>query len=427
MKAAGDGTYDGDQTPFVADLAANNGGGVGAVVVRHQQFVDRFRVLSRAQLVGGGLPSLDADDSIVVLEPDERILRVDVRSGAWIDAVRVRTTRQDTGWLGGTGGYDTTEMKSPEDHEVCGLYGSHGDAHLGTIGLLVRPVATREAAGAPGLAAIDASSSPPEAVVAMLSTSSAATDLSVDSPHRNVGLGGVAVALQRGRLVAVGSFGRSDELPRLLESVPFVLADDVRVFPLARGEALVQVDASVRPGSTPWLDGVCFHTTLRCSSWFGACGDDLRFIVAPPQSAVAAVRAHTTPSLDVDDLSCWMAPFASDHNERLPLPSLPRHVSVDAGARDVRLTCASSSSSDGRASRPRGLDSVYLRKKNGGDHLDFHVWRWRHPTPRPTTWCMARAALATRVVDGERLEHDYVVGALTTDGAFASSAAPPTE
>ena len=64
--------------------------------------------------------------------PDEKLTRIDVRAGAWIDAVRFHSTKKSSKWLGGPGG-DYHKFTAPGDRWFTGLFGTSGNL-LGSLG-----------------------------------------------------------------------------------------------------------------------------------------------------------------------------------------------------------------------------------------------------------------------------------------------------
>uniref|UniRef100_H3HEH0 Jacalin-type lectin domain-containing protein n=1 Tax=Phytophthora ramorum TaxID=164328 RepID=H3HEH0_PHYRM len=128
------------------------------------------------------------------------------------------------------------------------------------------------------------------------------------------------------KLVKLESFESAqmfDELVNQLHATFLEIGSPYQVHcvPLATGEKLVQIDISIRPvsASDPYvtIDGVCFHTTTRCSSWFGEYREsNVRFFMAPSGTSVLQLRGAYTNSV-LTDLTgvVWRVPhkMLEDH------------------------------------------------------------------------------------------------------------------
>ena len=73
--------------------------------------------------------------SFTFSDPDEYIMSVDVRAGAWVDAVRFRTNKKSSVWMGGLGG-NLYQLKTPPGREILGLFGTSG-TYLTSLGALL--------------------------------------------------------------------------------------------------------------------------------------------------------------------------------------------------------------------------------------------------------------------------------------------------
>lgn len=65
--------------------------------------------------------------------PDEYLTRVEVRAGAWIDAIRFHSNKRSSEWMGGSGG-DLYCLTPPSGKRIRGLFGTAGH-YVGSIGL----------------------------------------------------------------------------------------------------------------------------------------------------------------------------------------------------------------------------------------------------------------------------------------------------
>ena len=72
-----------------------------------------------------GTPDVGQRYAFTFADPDERLLSVDVRAGAWIDAVRFHTNKKSSVWMGGSGG-NLHQLKAPPGREIRGLFGTSG-------------------------------------------------------------------------------------------------------------------------------------------------------------------------------------------------------------------------------------------------------------------------------------------------------------
>ena len=82
------------------------------------------------------------DQTFLFTDPDEYLARVDVRAGAWVDAIRFHSNKRSSEWMGGSGG-DLYRLTPPPGKQITGLFGT-AEHYLGSIGLqLSRLVSTQ--------------------------------------------------------------------------------------------------------------------------------------------------------------------------------------------------------------------------------------------------------------------------------------------
>ncbi|KAG2533371.1 hypothetical protein BBO99_00000011 [Phytophthora kernoviae] len=183
------------------------------------------------------------------------------------------------------------------------------------------------------------------------------------------------------------------------------------------GERVVQIDASFRPAgdSDPFtvIDGVCFHTTARCSSWFGKYREtSVRFFMAPADTSVIQLRGAYTGSI-LTDLTGMVG--TTPENQSVFIPD--GRVLTDSGAYDVRLEAASP---------VFGIETALLVKKKDGDNRDAHAWPWKQGQP-PRVWRLPHKMLEDPIPGADRkstLFQKYIIGAIDSGGAHAKAIAP---
>lgn len=193
---------------------------------------------------------------------------------------------------------------------------------------------------------------------------------------------GILLATQGDAVTSVQTFDSAqqfDEQVNQLHSSLITLGSPYQVHcvPLAPGEKLVQIDVSFRPASVsdPYtvIDGVCFHTTTRCSSWFGAYHDEnLRFFMAAAGTSVIQFSGTNTAGL-LTDLTGVVGTAQVNSSRFAP----DGRVLTDSGAYDVRLEAASPEF---------GIQSILLVEENKGDNRDEHAWTWNQEGPCPRMW-----------------------------------------
>lgn len=443
---AGLGLSDGAQHSFSSQAPI-----VEAIAVTCDAFVESVRVLSSDEYARAvqeqHAPTFSACEHVFALVPGERIVRVEARSGHWVDCVRFVTTLRVSPWYGGDGGTDTIVLEAPMGYQVCGVFGTRGDSFVGTLGALfcvAEPLnaagAMRQSGGSVAAAAVGAVPPGPP-VLERFSTMHSPIVPLASQPARGPAIG-VLVAIQDDYVTLVESFASAeafDELTRRVYSMGDV--DRVACFSLLPHELLLQVDVSFhalpstdrdgRSTSVRVVDGVCFHTTTRCSSWFGAFRSStaLRFVVARDGHAIhdlASVFTHSTLT-DIVGHECTVAAIAAVPRAAFSPDGRVRVDTGDAGM-DVRVESRSA----------LGIASVHLLKKNNGDHLNCFAWDWPEAAHRPRRWFLPQRMLLDKVeplrdnvrasrppTAAELLVREYIVGALDSGGGFSKAAAPP--
>ncbi|GMG14697.1 unnamed protein product [Phytophthora fragariaefolia] len=413
---AGKALEDGSKTPFSITLQV-----IGAVVVRCGRFVESIRVLSPDEATANTRDprAYRSNEHVFELVSGEKLIKLEVYSGHWVDCIRFTTTLRVGPWLGGGRGPNNTVMECPAGHHICGLHGIFGKQYVGSVGSLycadsmtlelqnqveetfeypTKPRAFRVMREVPFLSEI------------------------VAQPRRQPL--GILVATQDSSVISVQAFDSAqqfDELVNKLHSDLLVLNSPYQVYcvPLTSGEKLVQIDVSFCPASVsdPYtvIDGICFHTTVRCSSWFGALHEEnLRFFMAPTGTSVTQLNGAYIGGI-LTDLIGVVGTAEVNSNPFAP----DARVLVDAGAYDVRLQAASPYF---------GIESVLLVKDNNGDNLDQHAWAWNQDgQPCPRVWRVPQQILESQIEGANRkatLLQEYLVGAIDYGGAYSKS--PPT-
>ncbi|RLN80570.1 hypothetical protein BBJ28_00000179 [Nothophytophthora sp. Chile5] len=423
LPAAGKALEGGAKTPF--SLAPPV---IAAIVFRCGRFLESpIRLLSSEELAANcSDPKVyHSNDHVFELLPDEKLVKLEVSSGHWVDCVRLTTTLRTSPWFGGGRGPDSAVLECPVGHHICGFHGTYGKNYVGAVGALFRADA-KAPYPAQGRALADPQEMEEQRVQARSWPFSVMGTPSTGQVVSGALLG-ILVAVQDGAVASVQSFGSIqtfDELVNHLHATLLMVGKPYQVhcFPVAAGEKLVQIDASFRPAGgqdrVAVIDGVCFHTTARCSSWFGAyCESSLRFFIAPQGSEVLQISGDFTNSV-LTDLT-GLAGSAIGHTSPTKRFEADGRVLVDGGTYDVRLKAASPSF---------GIQSVLLVKKKEGDHRDAHAWTWSQPNqPCPRIWRVPQRMLEDRVPGTNRksaLFRDYLVGAVDSGGAHSKTPAP---
>jgi hypothetical protein len=409
---AGKALEGGPKTPFSVALAE-----IGAVVVRCGRFVESIRVLSpeEAEANARDPRSYRSSEHVFELCPGEKLTKLEVYSGHWVDCVRFTSTLRVGPWFGGGRGPNNNVMECPAGHHLCGLHGVQGKKYVGSVGALY----CADGSATP-LESGQGTASKPRLfwVMRMAPVSNQIAPRVPEAPL------GILVAVQRGSVTSVESFDSAsmfDQVVNQLHSALLMAETPYKVYcvALAPGENVVQVDVSFRPASAndPYtvVDGVCFHTTTRCSSWFGGYHEEkVRFFMPPEGTSVLQLEGTYTDSVLTDitgvvgTQAASSRPFAPD-----------ARVLCDEGAYDVRLEAASPEF---------GIASVLLVQKNNGNNRDEHAWTWNQPgMPYPHVWRVPHKMLEDRIQGADaksKLLEDYLVGALNSGGAYTKTPAP---
>lgn len=428
--AAGLALSDGPQHPFAVQSSS-----IQAIAVECREFVESIRVLSSEKhalnLTEQNNPTYGRHEHIFELLSGEKLMRLEVKSGHWVDAFRVVTNLRRSPWFGGLGGSDTSIIDAPAGHQICGFFGSRGNSYVGSLGVLFcpAPIAEGQHQYLPTqLVAPDQRNGPPEQFSIM--NQSQVIEAAVFS-HPGGALG-ILIATRENQVTFVQSFDSAqcfDEIVnRLHGSSQYGI--EVNCFPLTPDERILQIDVSyhVPPsphptdcyanGSIAVVEGICFHTATRCSSWFGGYhGDRVRFFMAPKGSAVHDIIGSFTDSSLTDIVGHVVSNTTTDKKNGSSFTPDGR-VRLDGGGFDIRVESRSSF----------GIDSIHLLKKNNGDHLNSHAWDWKqHPSPCPSRWFIPQRMLEDKIGGDnptDLLVKEYVVGALDAGGGFSKSAGP---
>ncbi|KAG7392590.1 hypothetical protein PHYBOEH_006330 [Phytophthora boehmeriae] len=134
LEAVGDALEHGPNTRFL--LLPDT---IGAVVIRCGDYVETpFRVLSPKEAAANcsNPVAYSYNDHVFELVPGEKIVKVEMSSGHWVDLVRLTTTLRVSPWFGGWAGTARPALECPTGHSVCGFYGTHGKKFVGALGIL---------------------------------------------------------------------------------------------------------------------------------------------------------------------------------------------------------------------------------------------------------------------------------------------------
>ncbi|RLN50211.1 hypothetical protein BBJ29_000501 [Phytophthora kernoviae] len=348
---------------------------LGIVMVDAGKYVNRLETLTRAQLVEMERTEplrAAGDKHWFVFAAGEYITRVDIRAMAWIDGLQLHTNLRSSRWYGGTGG-ELHALQAAEGWRVNSFFGTRGDSYVGKLGV---------------------------------------RNLTETNPFTRILVDENCTSLER----SVQAF---DELANQLHSSLLKIGNTYQLHcvPLDPGERVVQIDASFRPAgdSDPFtvIDGVCFHTTARCSSWFGKYREtSVRFFMAPADTSVIQLRGAYTGSI-LTDLTGVVG--TTPENQSIFIPD--GRVLTDSGAYDVRLEAASP---------VFGIETALLVKKKDGDNRDAHAWPWKQGQP-PRVWRLPHKMLEDPIPGADRkstLFQKYIIGAIDSGGAHAKAIAP---
>ncbi|RLN48402.1 hypothetical protein BBJ29_004407 [Phytophthora kernoviae] len=124
LKAVGEAYEHGPNTRFV--LMPDT---MGAVVIRCGEYVEApFRVLLPEEVAANctNPEAYNYNDHVFELFPGEKIVKVEMSSGFWVDVMRLTTTLRVSPWFGGEGGSIRPPLECPTGHNICGFHGTHG-------------------------------------------------------------------------------------------------------------------------------------------------------------------------------------------------------------------------------------------------------------------------------------------------------------
>jgi hypothetical protein len=404
----GDATYDGDQSPFQYGPLQN----ISGVILKCDEYVYSLRVISGNE----SIVHLAPKEKLFQLESDEKILRIEIKSGAWIDAVRFYTSIRVSAWYGGSGGYNTSNFSCPKGYNFCGFYGSKGKRFIGSLGILYHqmPIASQ----------IPLSVSPPFAGVECLSLKGIFMESATNDLGTNISGVLIVLSSEDQSIQSIESFFNFESLRTLLEAYRAMESMvELRCFLLGEDEFLLQVDVSMDGVSpNPVIQGVCFHTTIRGSSWFGRCQAPFRFLISPANKTIISVKSST----NMQDLTLYVRSAnqiqSSECVSSTSVTAFAPFVLIDHGTRvDV---CIESMNKD------CPIEHVFVLKKNNGDHLDYFTWSWpnKNISP-PKRWFISTEMIQTAInmqsdkKDRGQLE-DYVIAAIDSEGAYGKATFP---
>lgn len=442
---AGMGLSDGMQVQFTAQCASQ----LQAIAVKCDDFVKAVRVLSSEEHVicvtEQSKLTFDPYEHVFELVAGERVVRMEAKSGHWVDAVRFVTNLRTSTWFGGVGGSDFIAIGAPPGHQIYGFYGTTGDNFVGSIGaFFCQEQHTPSSSSDAAYREAQQSQAAQAAVGESFSLMQTMSPFQMRTAHLSPPLG-ILVTTQSNQVTSVQSFDsaqRYDEIVTQLFGSSYSSGMEVTCFPLTPAEQLLQVDVSFYhplPASPiAVINGICFHTTTRCSSWIGAFnGDNLRFFMAPPGNSICRLTAILTNSTLTDIVGNHGPSAVASGSNGAQQPSYfapDGRTRLDSGSFDIRVASRSSF----------GIQSVHLLKKNGGDHLNIHAWDWRPPSHQqqpyahppthhaePHRWFIPERMLVDKIKikrdenPRELLFTEYVVGALDCGGGFSKAAGPP--
>ncbi|KAG1708163.1 hypothetical protein DVH05_024845 [Phytophthora capsici] len=407
---AGKALEEGRKTPFSLTLPS-----IGAVVVQCGRFVESVKIMTpeEAEAATRDPKFYRSNEHVFQLCQGEKLIKLEVWSGHWVDCIRLTTTLRVGPWFGGGRGPHNTVMESPADHHICGLHGIRGKQYVGSVGALY---CTDDKT--------DSLFTEPVQELAkarqfwMMRTVPVSNQV---AGHVSRSPLGILVAVQYDSVTFVQSFDsveRYDELVNQLHNSLLMAGAPYQVHcvSLAPGESIGQIDVSFCDNE-PYLaiEGICFHTTSRCSTWFGKYHEaNLRFFMAPVGTSVIQLAGTRTGGI-LTDLTGVVGGVSVDSTQFTP----DARVLPDAGSYDIRLEAATPEF---------GIETVLLVKKNNGDNLDKHAWTWKQPGMScPRVWCVPMKMLEGQIQDKDAkraLFDEYLVGAVNSGGAYTKAAAP---
>ncbi|EQC42681.1 hypothetical protein SDRG_00409 [Saprolegnia diclina VS20] len=345
LPAVGDGAYDGDQDPFSFK------DGLGAVVISCATYVTNLKCLSvseAAAQLADGLYCSD-DQHVFALVPGEHLVQVDVRSGAWVDALRFVTNKRVTPWYGGDGGVSSA-LVCPPRHAIVGFFGSIGDNYVGTLGAYYSEL-------------------PPTTVPQAPTSVVAPLEAPVSTPI------GVVVVATATDVQLVATFASMAAYAELRAQHPHHV-----VFVFAEHDTLVQVDVCRPDGVT--VTGVGLHSARLGSAWYG-------------HFDAASLAYLSAPSAYLSHLHIAGADVSYEFAATTSTTTAPTFLNdgttvVDAGEANACL--------DSRV----GLVAAVVCRHNNGDALVDKTLEWSNvslDTTPPLTWYVSRAIVSKSLPD----------------------------
>lgn len=349
------------QTPFGLDNNTVKSG--STLSIRCNSYVEAFRVeapsANRYRSEENQRPS---DMHIFQLCKGEYFTALEVKSGHWVDALRFHTNFRRSPWYGGKGGDHHVVMECPPGNQISAFFGSHGERYLGSIGAMYSAL---DFTSADLEHAQDHPGAPNQiASFSLMRNVQSTTTNGARQPLPR----GIVIAMRGGNVTLVQSFRAIEEL--FLEEAG--LPEGELYFLMLKGqEAVLQIDASIHTGpDRTVIDGVCIHTTRRCSEWIGAFHSDkqVMFFVAPHGHAVLRFRSvHDDATSSFVDVVGFTAPIClSDDADVDRINSeYAENLRLASWSHDVRVESASG----------HPIESVVLSRR-GGEDLDCHAWQW---------------------------------------------------
>ncbi|KAL8024143.1 putative jacalin-like lectin domain superfamily [Plasmopara halstedii] len=400
---AGKALEEGPKTPFLTAIRK-----IGAVVVKCTDFVESVKMISIEEA------AQNAKDSNIY-SMNEHVFQLSP-----IDSIRLSTTLRTGPWFGQSRGPDNVVMESPAGHHICGFQGVQGSKYVGSIGALYcadsQPTCIQMSSDQKLLEF--QSEARRFWIMKTVPVTNQSDHYRIEPPL------GILIAVHCDQVTSVQSFDSAnsyDKTANLLHSTHLAFGSSYQVHCvlLTPGEKLVQIDVCYRPDSEndaiTVVDGVCFHTSRQCSSWFGAYREsNVRFFIAPEGYDVLQLQGAYTHGI-LTDIVGLVGIMSND----VTLFSPDTRVLVDSGTGEVRLEAATPEF---------GIETVVLVKKNNGDNQDKHALTWKQPgMPFPQVWRIPFKMLENYIEgsDKERTLCDsYLIGAINSGGAYTKSAAP---
>lgn len=237
--------------------------------------------------------------------PDERVARLIVRAGAWMDGIEVETTRGRTSrWCGGNGG-SIRILESPKGYELIGIYGTAKD-WMDSVGIMYR-----KSNGATGVRTIARG---PQAVIG---------ELPPLQSGNMANLSGIPSQFQKSTVVGDRGLNGAETSaifhlgPALvgirvhygayLDGIAFLFANGTQsVFGHARGGNERKIDlgpnervARFLVGAGAWIDRIDVQTTKgRSTGWCGGSGGNVHILEAPQGYELIGIHGTVGDWLD---------------------------------------------------------------------------------------------------------------------------------